>query len=122
MSEYCYVVQLEPGEPSVTFSSPGEVFTFLKKKRFITILQYNDKKTGEAYAKEAAAHELTAEEQVKTPIFAITALSDEGVFVESETFWIENYMFDEFYNPERMPYIEKVICYCTDTRKENEIE
>lgn len=109
MSDYYYVVQLEPDSPPATFYSPEEVFTFLKNTGVITILQHNDKKTGTAYAKEAAAQDLTAEEQAESPVFAITALSDEGVFVKSEAFWIENYMFDEFYNPERMPYIEKVI-------------
>lgn len=122
MSNFYYAVQLEHGEPTIYLDTEIQVFDLLKKNKFVTVLRYNDKKTGTAYAKEAALQELTEEEQAAAPIFAITTLSNEGVFVESEELWISNYMFDEFYNPERMPYIEKIIKHSDESCCENEAE
>ena len=122
MSNAYYSVQLEHGEPAVCLESEKQVFDLLKKKKFVTVLRYNDKKTGAAYAKKARAQELTPVEQLKLPVFVASALSAEGVFVESEEFWIENYMIDEFYNPERMPYIEKMIKHSNDSCGANDVE
>lgn len=109
MNDFYYAVQFEPGGETVAYDTVEQIFDLFKKKKIISILRYNDVKTGAAYSKEATAQDLSIEEQTQKPVFVITVLSDEGVFVESESFWIENYMLDEFYNPERMPYIEKVI-------------
>lgn len=122
MGDFNYSVQLEHGASAVILETSQQVFELLKKKKLITLFRHNDKKTGAAYAKEAATQGLTAVEQEKLPVFAITVLSDEGVFTESEEFWIENYMFDEFYNPDRMPYIEKIIRCSNEETSENNFE
>lgn len=122
MNDFNYSVQLDYDSDAVFLETPEQVFELLKKQKLVTILRYNDKKTGSAYAKEAAAQELTVDEQVALPVFAVTVLSEEGVFVESETFWVENYMFDEFYNPDRMPYIEKVLQNSNEDGCELEVE
>lgn len=122
MSDFYYAVQLEHGEQAVCLDTEKQVFDLLKKKKLVTILRYNDIKTGTAYAKKAAALELTPEEQAGLPIFVTTVLSDEGIFVENEEFWVSNHMIDEFYNPERMPYIEKIIKHSNERCTENDIE
>ena len=109
MSSFYYIVHLEEGCTTATLHSPEETFTFLKNAGFVSILRYNDKKTGTAYAKMADEHCLSAAKRQLWPVFIMSAVSDEGVFVESEAFWTENYMLDEFYNPERMPHIEALI-------------
>lgn len=115
MSNFYYTVQLDVDESPVVCKTPEEVFNLLKKKNLISVLRYNDSKTTGAYVKQATKQELDPAEFQEVPVCVVTALSDVGVFVESEDFWIENYMFDEFYNPERMPYVEKLI------RHENEV-
>lgn len=109
MRDVYYAVQLEKDGAIINCQTPKEVYNLLIKKKLISVLRYNDKKTGRAYTKAAANQDLTVAEQEQTPVFIKTVLSDEGAFVKDEAFWIENYMFDEFYNPERLPYIEATI-------------
>lgn len=109
MNKNYFTVKLDTDSNLVTCDTSKEVYDLLKKKKLISVLRYNDSKTGRAYAKAAASQDLTVEEQEQTPVFIKTVLSDEGAFVKDEAFWIENYMLDEFYNPERLPYIEAMI-------------
>ena len=109
MSYFYYIVHADQDGPATTHQSLEEVFAFLKNTGFISVFRYNDKKTGSAYANLAAEYCLSSVEQEQRPVFVTTAVSDEGVFVESEAFWIENYMIDEFYNPERTPHIEALV-------------
>lgn len=109
MGKYYYTVQFEIDGGIITCETPQDVYDCLKSKKQISILKHNDSKTGKAFSKAAVREGLTESEQIRKPLFISTALSDEGVFVESEEFWVENYMFGEFYNPDQMPYIEKCI-------------
>ena len=109
MDKFYYTVQFEQNGSIVNCETPQDVFNLLKNKKIITVSRYNDVKTGAEYTKVAAVQELAIEEQKQRPFYIKTILSDDGVFVPNEAFWIENYMFDEFYNPDRMPYIEKMI-------------
>ena len=104
MNSACFVVHLEQG--SKTYQHLEDVYTFLKTEGFISIFRYNDNETGKAFAETADEYCVSAEEREQLPVFVLPAVSDEGTFVKSEVFWIENYLLDEFYNPERMPYIE----------------
>jgi len=109
MSKCYYTIQLEPDAPAVIRDTLIEVYDFLKKKKIISVLRYNDSKTGAAYTKAAIEQDLTIEEQEQVPICIKTVLSDEEDFVCSEAYWIENCMLDEFYNPERMPFVDTII-------------
>ena len=109
MSNLYYTIQLDGDVPVVILETLEDVYDFLKKKKVISVLRYNDNKTGSAYAKAAKEQSLTTTEQEQTPVYIKTVLSDEGTFVEDEAFWIENYMLDEFYVPERMPFIDTII-------------
>lgn len=111
MNNFYYVVRLDCDSNAVTLETPQEVFELLKKKKLVTIARYSDQKTGSTYAKEAAIFDLAVAEQEELPVCVKTALTKEAVFVESEEFWVENYMFDTFYNPEWIPSIEKR-CRC----------
>lgn len=109
MNKYYYTIQLDPDAPVVIRETLEEVYDCLKKKKAISVLRYNDNKTGASYMKAAAEQDLTIEEQEQAPVCIKSVLSNEGTFVKDETFWIENYMLDEFYVPERMPFIDKII-------------
>ena len=109
MSKYYYTIQLDMDTPVVVCSTLEEVFTFLKKKKIVSVLRYNDSKTGAAYVRAATRQGLSLTEMVQAPTYIKTVLSDDGVFVKDELFWIENYMLDEFYTPDRMPYIDTII-------------
>lgn len=109
MNKHYYTIQLDTDVPVVIRETLEEVYDFLKKKKVISILRYNDSKTGAAYTKAAAEQGLTFEEQMQVPICINTVLSDEDDFVCSEAYWADNCMLDEFYNPERMPYIDTII-------------
>lgn len=109
MSKYYYTIQLEMDAPVVFRETLEEVFTFLKKKKAVSVLRYNDNKTGAAYTKAATRQGLTLAEQAQAPTCIKTVLSTEGTFVKDELFWIENYMLDEFYTPDRMPYVDTLI-------------
>lgn len=109
MSSVCYIVHLEEGCPSATFYTPEKTLAFLKTAGFISIFRYNDKETGVMYARAASEYCLSAAEQEQRPVFVMASVSDEGVFVPNESFWTENYMLGEFYNPERTPYIEQAV-------------
>ena len=108
MSISSFIVHCEPGEPAISFPALNEVFNFLMKEGFITVFRHGDADTGKLFEKAAEEHCLSEQEQLARPLFISTALSDEGAFVESEAFWIQNYMLDEFYNPDRTPFIEAV--------------
>lgn len=108
MKSFYYIVHREHGGPSVTFRSREEVFAFLKNAGLVSVFRYNDDKTGRMFAKAADEHCLSVEEQERRPVFITTVLDGDGAFVESEAFWTENYLLDEFYNPDLRPYIERV--------------
>lgn len=108
MSISRFIVHCEPGEPAKPFLTLDETFNFLKKEGFITALHHNDADTGKLFKQTAEEYCLSEQEQLARPLYITASLSDEGVFVENEAFWIKNYMLDEFYNPERMPFIEAV--------------
>lgn len=108
MERLYYAVQIDFDEKVVYCKTLQETYALLKKHKMISVLRYNDNKTGAAYAKAATEQDLTIEEQEQTPVCIKTVLSDEGTFVKDEAFWIENYMLDEFYVPERMPFIETI--------------
>ena len=109
MKKQYYAVQIDFDEKVVCCENLQEVYALLKKHKLISVLRYNDNKTGAAYAKVATEQDLTIEEQGQTPVCIKTVLSDEGTFVKDEVFWIENYMLDEFYVPERMPFIDTIV-------------
>ena len=109
MEKYNYTVRLDPGIALVVCQTPKDVYNLLKKKKIVTVACRDDKKTKNAYLKAAIVQDLSEKAQKSVPVFIRSVLSDEGTFVESEEFWIENYMFDEFYNPEILPYVEKII-------------
>ena len=109
MSSFYYIVHIDEDRPAVTFKSLREVFSLIKSEGLISIYQHNNKTTDHAYAKAADKACLSAKEREQRPILITTALDEDGVFVESEDFWIENYMIDEFYNPDTFPYIEKLL-------------
>lgn len=114
MGAFTYTVQMEQCGNVVSCASPEEVFTLLKNEELIAVFRYNDDETGAVYREAADERQLSIAEREARPVLVTTVLSDEGIFVESEAFWIENYMTDEFYNPERMPYVEKVISSAGD--------
>lgn len=109
MSNFYYNVQFERDGPIASYSTLNEVYELLKMKGYIFVFRHNDQKTGNKYTKAAAEQLLSTSEQQRLPIYVLPSTSDEGTFVQSEAFWIENYMEDEFYNPDRMPHIEKMI-------------
>ena len=109
MEKYNYTVQFVPDEDLVVCKTPEDVYKLLKKKKLVSVALRNDNKTKDIYYKAATDQELSEKAQESVPVFIKSVLSEEGTFVESEAFWIENYMFDEFYNPDLMPYIEKII-------------
>lgn len=107
MSFYYYIVHLEEGSPSVSVGSLSEIFALLKEMGFVTIFRYNDKETGAAFNEVAEEYCVPKAERERRPVFVLPATSDDGAFVESEEFWIENYLLEEFYNPELLPYVER---------------
>lgn len=109
MNKNFFTVKLDTDSNLVICDTVNDVYDLLKKKKLISVLRYNDNKTGRAYAKAAASQDLTVEEQEQTPVFIKLIFSGEGMFVKDEAFWIENYMLGEFYNPEQLPYIEEMI-------------
>ena len=109
MSKYYYTIQLDIDTPIFVCETLEEVFAFLKRKNVVSVLRYNDNKTCVAYTKAATRQGLTLAEQAQAPICIKTILSNEGTFVKDEGFWIENYMLDEFYSPDRMPFIDTLI-------------
>ena len=114
MKDYYFSVQNEPDEPIITMESVEEIYSLLLSKGLISVLRYNDSITGEAYLRMADQEGFSAADRVRFPIFIYPGNPEDGVFVQSEEVWIENYMLGEFYNPERMPYIEKMINSDTD--------
>lgn len=109
MSDFYYTIQFEKDGGVISCQTPKDVFDLLKKKKLLSVLRYNDTKTGAEFAKHASFQDLTTEEQEQRPVCIKTTLSEEAVFVPTEEFWVENYMLDEFYNPDKMPYIVKMI-------------
>ena len=109
MNKHYYTIQLDVDTPVIIRETLEEVFTFLKKQKVFSVLRYNDSKTGAAYTKAATEQNLTIEEQEQSPVCVKTVLSDEATFVKDEAFWLKNYMLDEFYIPDRFPFIEKFI-------------
>lgn len=106
-----YSVQLDYDSGIITLNSLEGVFELLKEKQCIAVYRCNDPITGKQYAELADKLSFSAEQQEAFPVCVTTVLSEEGYFVESEEFWIENYMVDEFYYPDRMPYIESMASY-----------
>lgn len=109
MKKQYYTVQIDFDEKAICCETLPEVYALLKKHKLISVLRYNDNKTGAAYTKAAAEQGLTITEQEQTPIYIKTVLPGEGTFVKDEAFWMENYMLGEFYVPEQMPFIDTII-------------
>ena len=85
----------------IDYYSLKDVFDLLKSKGHIRVLK-SDENTDEFLEK---AEEL-AENIDKNHVYIEVSTSLEGVFCESIDFWIENYLIDEFYCPDKRPYIE----------------
>ena len=109
MNNSYYTIQFDKDGVLVSCETTREVYALLKNKKLISISRYNDSRTGANYEKNAVMQNLSIAERARNPLFIKTILSIEGIFVPNEDFWIENYMLDEFYNPDKMPYIEKII-------------
>lgn len=97
-----YELQLDFEEPIQQFTDLKPLYEALKQTGHIYVYTTIDDK----YKEMAVGYTI---DPTKEPLYMETTVSAEGVFVESETFWIENYMLDEFYNPEKRPYIEKYL-------------
>lgn len=97
-----YELQLDFEESIQTFTDLKPLFIELKRTGHIFIYNPSDDK----YKEAAADHCIDA---TKASLYIETTVSAEGVFVEGEAFWIENYLLDEFSNPEKRPYIEKYL-------------
>ena len=97
-----YELQLDFEEPIQTFMDLKPLFKEVKRTGHIFIYNTSDDK----YKEMAAGCCINP---AKETLYIETSVSIEGVFVESETFWIENYLLDEFSNPEKRPYIEKYL-------------
>lgn len=96
-----YQLKLDFDQPAKLYDTLKEVFDVLKENGhiFISSKAFNEEKymkAAEYYGGSSLAYLLYIE----------TSLSEEGVFCDSIEFWIENYMIDEFYYPDKMPYIE----------------
>lgn len=109
MNHFNYLVHLEPDGPVFVYQTPQEVFSLLKKEGYVSILRYNDRKTGAAYAEKAKEYGLSTAKQESLPVFVDSGVAGEDCFTESEDYWAENNMLDLFYYPDRMPYIEKIM-------------
>lgn len=109
MSRIYYSVQFDFNSSPVICDNLKKVFDLLLKEELISICRYNDHFTGKEYAKFAAQHNLIIPEQKQKPFFILSSMSEDGTFVNGVDFWIENYLEEEFYNPEQMPYVEKII-------------
>lgn len=94
-----YKLQLDFDEPIQHFTDLHLLVAELKRADHIFIFSDFDDKYKEMT-------EDCCIDPAKTPLYIETSVSPEGVFVESESFWIENYMLDEFSNPEKRPYVE----------------
>lgn len=94
-----YKLQLDFDEPIQYFTDISLLATELKQSGHIFVYSVSDEKY-----KEMA--ECCCTDPAKTPLYIETSVSTEGTFVESEAFWVENYLTGEFYRPEKRPYIE----------------
>ena len=94
-----YELQLDFEKPVQSFADLGQLFEVLKAAGHIFVYDT-------AQARYCEMVEDCYVDPVKTPLYIETSVSEEGVFVESEVFWIENYMTGEFSDPEKRPYIE----------------
>ena len=86
-------------EPVLIFEDAYELYVKLRQSGHIFLYTPSDDRY------KAAANDCKAD-SINKSLYIETSVSAEGVFVESEDFWIANYMFDEFYSPEHRPYIE----------------
>ena len=96
-----YQLKLDFDQPAKLYNTLKEVFDVLKENGHIYISSQTVNK--EKYIKAA---EYYGGSSLAYPLYIETSLSEEGVFCDSIEFWIENYMIDEFYYPDKMPYIE----------------
>lgn len=94
-----YKLQLDFDEPIQYFTDLSLLATELKQSGHVFVYSASDEKY-----KEMA--EGCCIDPAKTPLYIESSVLPEGVFVESESFWIENYMLDEFSNPEKRPCVE----------------
>ena len=94
-----YELQLDFEDPVQSFENLDQLFEALKAAGHISVYD-----AAQARYREMA--EDCCVDPAKTPLYIETSVSEEGVFVESEAFWIENYMAGEFSNPEKRPHIE----------------
>ena len=94
-----YKVQMDFDEPVQYFTDLNLLVTALKQAGHVFVYSAPDDKYNEMA-------EVCCVDPTKTPLYIETSVSSEGAFVESEAFWIENYLSGEFYNPEKRPHIE----------------
>ena len=94
-----YQLQMDFGAPVMCFTDLHQVFEALKQNDHIFVFSTLDDRC----RKVAKDHEIDPEEK---PFYIETSVSEEGVFVQSVEAWIDDDMVDEFYNPEKRPYIE----------------
>ena len=94
-----FYVQIDFGEPVQHFTSLHLLNEELKRAGHIFVHSVSD----DRYKNMAEGCSI---DSARTPLYIETSVSTEGTFVESEAFWVENYLTGEFYNPEKRPYIE----------------
>lgn len=105
--EFCsmnffYELRLDFDKPVQCFDDLESVYRVLLAAEHIFVFSPED----DIY-KQAAMED--GIDSVKFPVYITNTISDEGDFVESEAYWIENRMRDVFYNPEYMPHVETFI-------------
>lgn len=94
-----YKLQLDFDEPIQYFTDLSLLATELKQSGHVFVYSASDEKYKEIV-------EGSCVDPAKNPLYIETSVSTEGTFVESEAFWVENYLTGEFYSPEKRPYIE----------------
>ena len=97
-----YKVQMDFDEPVQYFTDLNLLVAELKRAGHVFVYSTADGKYKEM-AEECCV------DPTKTPLYVETSVSTEGTFVESEAFWVENYLTGEFYSPEKRPHIEKYL-------------
>lgn len=106
MNNFIYRIRLdfELFDQYIDYYSLKDVFDLLKSKGHIHVLKF-DENTAELLEK---AEELAVNID-KNHVYIETSTSLEGIFCKSIDFWIENSLIDEFYYPDKRPYIEVLI-------------
>ena len=94
-----YQLHMDFDQPVQNFTDLNQLFEELKNNGHIFIYDA-------AHDRYCQMAEPCGVNCITHPLYIETSVSTEGIFVESEAFWVENYLTGEFYNPEKRPYIE----------------